>query len=537
MSTPSTPNEPLRRRLSARRGSMSAPDPYALHAEAETERAITSRLTIVRVPSQQQSQPPTPGAGSGPPSRRSSWGSSVARSSGRDSPGSAGVGGGRARLSFAFSTFTPINPPAGSESPVLERPPSKQRTYSNPSLAPFAQGKKLTPQELIELAQNPTSSAPSTPLPQSESQRQPAPFTPLPADVLLPFLDRPSEVAQLVNTPPTSRLFALLCQALPTENTSAETPESWGTAELTHHLTSVPREVLGDKEWALAIKACAAPRSELLWERLKGALGVPPDLEDQDDEEDEPEVLGLDEALDDEYDDPLEDEDDEDEPESWVEPIYAADQLGSQIASASPVAEKQGSDGTGSSYGGMEIIGESEREEEGNAKDTPTPPPPAPEEPIQGIRIYTSTVPVSPGPRSARSFSHGAHSMEPAGGGGGLQRSSSSSSAQMRRRFSSALHMTDVGGARGALGRSNTTGGARGRGAVGMVQPHLERGVGNPLFVSSFATLSAGPTLATSNPSLRYSRVRGPGPSRLGPGSSAHEYAVSATSGSEREFI
>ncbi|KZV83115.1 hypothetical protein EXIGLDRAFT_326103 [Exidia glandulosa HHB12029] len=87
-----------------------------------------------------------------------------------------------------------------------------------------------------------------------------------------------------------------------------------------------------------------------------------------------------------------------------------------------------------------------------------------------------------------------------------------------------------------------------------MVQPHLERGVGNPLFVSSFATLSAGPTLATryfvisfpssyrsdsvsSNPSLRYSRVRGPGPSRLGPGSSANEYAVSATSGSEREFI
>lgn len=133
----------------------------------------------------------------------------------------------------------------------------------------------------------------------------------------------------------------------------------------------------------------------------------------------------------------------------------------------------------------MEIIGE--QEESSATKDAPTPPP-APEEPIQGIRIYTSSVPVpvsggGNGPRSARSFSHGAHfSPEP---GAGLQRASSSSSAQMRRRFSSGIHMT----------RSSTTGsGARGGG--GMVLPHLERGVGNPLFVSSFATLSAGPTLA-----------------------------------------
>ncbi|EJD40353.1 hypothetical protein AURDEDRAFT_187012 [Auricularia subglabra TFB-10046 SS5] len=499
MSAPGTPT--LQRRLSARRGSMSAPDPYALHAEAETERAMTSRLTIVRVPSQHGSEDSAPQS---PVSRRSSWGSSAG---GRSSPGS--TGSGRGRMSFAFSTFTPINPAASAAAATVPEPPVKQRTYSSSSLG---RRPALSPQELVELAQNPTagSGSPAT----TPSARTPAPFTPLPADVLLPFVDRPAEVAQLVATPPTSKLYALLGQSLP-ESGAPDQPEHWGIKELAHHLTAVRREELDDRAWIKAAQGCIAAKSELLWERFKNALGVPPDY----DEELEEELEVDDEAVDDEYDEPL---DDSEEDEVWVEPIYTAADLGAQVGS--PVVEnKSGSEG-GGSFGGMEVL--DEREEE-------SPPPPKPDDgPIQGIRIYTSALPVHPPPRSARSFSHSAT---------GAARSASFSqaqSAQTQRRFSSGLHMNASG-----LGRSNTTGRMRGV----MHQPHTDRSPGNPLFVSSFATLSVGPTLVANNPQLRYAQrqfasnsapVSRHGsvrvPSRLRPG--RDEYAVSATSGSEREF-
>lgn len=117
------------RRLSQRRGSSAAPDPFLLHHQPHQTQhpeyentSGTSRITIVRIPNpnapaQTPANPPSPGiharefgvGGSTNLARRSSWGSN--KSGGSD--GASGGGGARGRMSFAFATFTPINPPGG----------------------------------------------------------------------------------------------------------------------------------------------------------------------------------------------------------------------------------------------------------------------------------------------------------------------------------------------------------------------------------------------------------------------------------------
>ncbi|KAH7096821.1 hypothetical protein BKA62DRAFT_718260 [Auriculariales sp. MPI-PUGE-AT-0066] len=534
MSAPSSPRIPLQRRLSSRRGSVSAPDPFGLHPaqESEIERAQTSRLTIVRVPSAggasstAQTPPESPAL-----SKRNSWGSR------RGSGSSLADGnGGKPRLSFAFSTFTPINPPAAPTTHEIGRPAGKQRTYSNSNLVPFAGRKNLTPEQLLELAQNPVGSTPAvSPGPTTnEHGFEPAPFTPLASEIWLPFLDRPKEVTALITNPPTKQLFALICQSLPTDSGSDD-PAKWTAERLTDHLTKTTREQSDDRAWTQTTRDCISAHSELLWERFKGALGVPPEL-DEDPLLDEdlfsysPGGVDHDTAVDDEYDDSLSGSVDVEE--TWVEPIYTTSELGAQIPLTSPRLE---------GLSDLEAIGEREEESASGSR--------TPNEPVQGIRIFTSTV--SPEfPTSRRRYSH-SH-LTPAGdgdvsvsplslgsGSGSLGLGRSQSLSDARRRFSSGIHLTQAGSS--GLSRSRSLQqGTRGVGALGgassnrMVAPHTERSPGNPLFVSSFATLSAGPTLVANNPSLRYSLspMHAPRiPSRLGRGS---DYAVSVTSESDR---
>ena len=497
---------------------MSAPDPFALNLiddGGETERAHTSRLTIVRVPSSGasavgQTPPDSPNLG-----RRASWGAR------RGSGSSIGeLTGGKPRLSFAFSTFTPINPPPGSTSPEIGRAHNKQRSLSNASAIPFAGRKNLSPEQLLEIAQNPVGSTPavSPGAPATNEQGfEPAPFEPLSSEIWLPFLDRPREVTALVSAPPTKQLFAVICQALPqtiAADTDSNDPKHWTADQLTTHLTEATRAESDDRAWAQATRSCIASHSELLWERFKGALGVPPELDEdplleEDMFSDSP--GGADDtALDDEYDDSLSGSIDLAD-ETWVEPIYTTSELGAQLPLQSP---REG--GGGSIAGDLEAIGEREEETAGSKDSRGS------NEPIQGIRIYTSAA-ASPFPTSRRSYSH-SH-MTSAETSPVLHNSIASNSSPLgrstslrdsRRRFSSGLHFTQAGssGLSGsALGRSKSLQhGPRGVGALGglggsqMVAPHTERTPGNPLFVSSFATLSAGPTLVAKYVCLPVSR-------------------------------
>lgn len=212
-------------------------------------------------------------------------------------------------MSFAFTTFTPVSSQPGGRSSPLGSP--RMRPASPGGMSSFSGGgaslsrgpsvslpnrDKLSPEKLVELVRtscNPRPAGTSAPLP------TPVSFRPLPDDVYLPFIDRPGEVATLIATQPSSKLFALLSQTFPPDarasasaNPSAATPSidsdptKWTYAELENWLRKVPREEVEDAVWVRKARKCILPRSELIWERIKGALGIPPELDTDEPEED-----------------------------------------------------------------------------------------------------------------------------------------------------------------------------------------------------------------------------------------------------------
>ncbi|KAL0572281.1 hypothetical protein V5O48_009683 [Marasmius crinis-equi] len=296
---------PPRRRLSSRRGSVSAFDPYAKHAEMNynPERSSFSTLTIVRVP---PPQPAEPLPLHEPPTQRRHH----SHNHNHNRTGSGGRGGppapsnsGSGRLSFAFSTFAP---PGGqgsgrgerasspSSSPTTSprlRPSSPHRLSSSGSTA----GKpRLTPDQLYEVAQRARRPSQHNSPGQNVHEHN-ATFTPLPPAVYLPFVDRPSEVAALISSTPTKKLFALLSQTFPKQPSDSgvipaspsctslddipSDPTKWSYTHLITFATKATRSVAADALFVALLRKCILTRSELIWERVKGALGVPPELD------------------------------------------------------------------------------------------------------------------------------------------------------------------------------------------------------------------------------------------------------------------
>jgi len=149
-----------------------------------------------------------------------------------------------------------------------------------------------------------STSRPATPgLTGVPAATSPAIFRPMPDEVYLPFIDRPAEVTALLNEQPTSRLFHLLEALFPpdmrqsrsapgeesVEEEVTDDPKKWTFERLSEHLMKTTRAQMDDKAWTDAARACIRGRSEALWERFKGALGVPAELEveDEDGEEDD----------------------------------------------------------------------------------------------------------------------------------------------------------------------------------------------------------------------------------------------------------
>ncbi|KEP51901.1 hypothetical protein V565_053800 [Rhizoctonia solani 123E] len=676
---------PPQRRLSSRRGSMAAVDPWGKHYNEENQpRSSTSRLTIVRVPSavvieeDPHGHSPSPGPYGGSSSfrershqRRSSWGAN----SGSDGENE---GRKRSRMSFAFSSFTPISP-----TPVSARQGPPQRTGSpgvgsgfatsfgpaqsrartrsigstggvdlsshNPTQdRSGARQPQLSAQQLYDLAMaSRDPAATRSPSVQGVSAAvEPAHFTALPEGEILPFLDRPAEVEALINTPGTQsyKIFALLGILFPRKNEptkeedGAPTPKSqpsqlmwppfpgeerpevsqppspapvplskaapaqhplglpshptqWTYAQLITHLTQTTREQLPDKEWVLFARACIRNRSEALWERVKGCLGVPNDIyEDEaveeDDEEESPiGPVGISDlanlspvarfkALRD-TDSPAAGSDrapsdDEHEPEAWIEPVFSGGPSSARgSVSNSPTNYFTGATGLGggrgdskswagsmsgrSDGGRMEQIGEEEEEDGGDAG-TPVDRTHEPDSPVIGLRIMTA--PMSPGfhPAHASASNAGTPSPAPitgettpgggvpilgAGTGSGTTSPAPASPSPSIHQFlgpplpkarggawisplsntisTGSKGLSGMGGRSGAGWNSPTSGSGPGssgggwnsplsrgnRGSRGAWDPATERGPGNPIFPSSFARLSLGPTLIANNPNHR----------------------------------
>jgi len=495
------------RKVSIRRGSVSASDPYGKHLDvnANPARTISSKLTIVRVEPQQTDQEPP---------RSSSPQQFRDRRQHKRHGSNSSVGsnqGESGRLSFAFTTFGPTNGSSGGRS----SPTSGRTTPGSPgSHSPqqrkisFFSKPRLAPEQVIELAKSSIHPKPSpsnmgvSSIPASVSAPN---FTPLPDDVYLPFIDRPAEVSALISTAPTAKLFTLLTQAFPLdarqpddnvtlEDFAGKDPKSWTHAQLEFWFKRVDRDVAPDDEWATKARACVHSHSELLWERIKGALGVPPELDISEGEMEEDDIGGLNAGVTDFVLSPLDVAhnpdfslaghtpgiyadvfDDEFDPTPLsIEPVFATD------PHAPPPVEAQG---------GLGDISEAAEEEAENAEaeeDTSLSPPKQ-EEVVHGLRISTSF-------SSPASHVHGnapsalASPIAIGGGGGGgaanteggykLRRSnSSSSSIHIDGRLSPYLAY------RGAHDDDCHTG--------------IERGPGNPLFPSNFANLTTTPTLRT----------------------------------------
>ncbi|TFY74048.1 hypothetical protein EWM64_g9964, partial [Hericium alpestre] len=330
MSTPpslalsATSSPTMSRRVSTRKGSMSAADPWGTHTELNMNPSLSSscKLTIVRVvdpasanPPQLDEAPPSPqhrrhfGFGNSLPHRRHGSSSSVGSNS---SIGTTGKGDGPQRLSFASSSFAAPGSPTGSgprdrpSSPTAMRPHSPNGHRHRSSLS--SSKARLSPDQLINLAHQSThpravvspAHSPLTPGYSNgaiaNSDVSPASFTPLPDEIFLPFIYRASEVSALLSGPPSGKLLTQLAQTFPISPPSngSQDPDAlytldpiqWDYSQLHQWLTTVDRDVAPDPIWVARARRCILSHSELIWERIKGALGVPPELDVDGDTED-----------------------------------------------------------------------------------------------------------------------------------------------------------------------------------------------------------------------------------------------------------
>ncbi|KAI5995431.1 hypothetical protein EDD15DRAFT_2254154 [Pisolithus albus] len=588
-------------RLSARRGSVSAPDPLGKHANVNDDpnRSTCSKLTIVRVVDPAQalsSSVPEPPSSPGLHHRRSSrrHGSSFSQS-GNDS-----------RLSFAISSFAPTSPTqTHPPSPSYTAQNHSTRTGSSPSSSPRLRPSSpsgftrrhstssspaysrphLSPEQLVELARqsrNPrfvpqVSNSATSPASLTSSTTSPT-FTPLAPDVYLPFIDRPSEVTALLSTPPTAKLFSLLAQTFPQRGSETEDreedvftadPSSWTFELLRAWLTTVDRVAANDSLWVRNTRKCILAHSELIWERLKGALGVPPELELEEDEHNQPceGATSLSrsemESAKDEIDvsDPLA------SPRTGlpsenvvIKPIFATSSS-TAVALSTPSHPPPLSLGASLAQStsmipgdGLQDIGE-EGEEEDNGDDS-TPQGDSktvePETQIHGLRISTDPVPSSPARASfGLSLPSSPTIGSPVSGGNIMELELPTPPLRCRSRtdsrgsVSNCVRPTSRSSASRDFAYHSSTSDLGDFESERAYDPVGDRVPGNPLFPSNFARLALGPTLRANNPSLRSSHTAPTLPrfARWTPGgrppswiegwdSVKHEYAATVASGS-----
>ncbi|KAF8493259.1 hypothetical protein F5888DRAFT_1855317 [Russula emetica] len=511
-------------RVQHRRGSTSAGDPWGNHLELNMNpsRTTTCKLTIVRVnptpPIQLDEQPPSP-------QHRRHVGFGAHSQNTHRRLGSHGTGKGEnTRMSFASGSFAP---PGSSSGPGRQSGSPTHGHGHSLHRRPSAPKPRLSADQLVSLAQQSChpQSAPASPRTPGGSLTATSgsgrnSFTAIPDDVFLPFVDRTQEVWALFTSPqPGARLLALLAQTFPsksvpespvTDESVFETdPRQWSFAQLDYWVKQVDRDVAPDELWVGLIRRCVLYRSELIWERIKGALGAPPELDPDGFERDPYTVddplifknLKLDHSSDPGTrftESPIQDFHAEPQPtpdhvsESNVSvpaggsPDISALSIEPVLVTTSPTAEH---DHPPTRPGGhrMHDISEDVREEseqnEGDA--TPTAEPvsssPPPRGIIQGLCI--STGPALPG-----LFATESGQIVPTS----LSRTSSVSSIAQHQ---STQVASSPPKRRWTYAASNASSEAYDMAG--------ERGPGNPLFPTNFARLALGPTLTANNPALR----------------------------------
>lgn len=280
-------------------------------------------------------------------------------------------------------------------------------------------------------------------------------------DILLPYIDRPSEVAELIQQPGNVDFFDIIHPSFPAESSAPDegsadawkevAPESWTWDEFQQYLM-LPREECDDFEWIRKIRLAVRARSEAMWEKIGTCLGCDEDLLHAGEGYD---VFAPGGALGDDYNGELlktpshphlaqdfgyfGEEADPQESAVYIEGLSTEpDSDGEAVTDTLAASPMPGTNAV------METIGE----DGGTAANK---------------EATATAAPRSPKSRS-KSFL-------------GLQISTSPSKPRLShvRRRSSVM-------------------------ASPLYHPHLERGPGSPLFPSSFSQLSIAPTLPSNNP-------------------------------------
>ncbi|THH05414.1 hypothetical protein EW145_g4812 [Phellinidium pouzarii] len=255
------------KQLCARRGSVSAPDPHGTRTTPPPRNAL-SRLTVVRVP---------------PPKICSeevkNSGRKVLARQGPTSP---------TRLSFASASFSLPSPTSAqplrslSPSPSIPSPKLSSTASAPSSPCPLH---RLSPNQIYDLAKVSSKPAANMIGAGGASPASPASFVQLVEGVYLPFVDRPSEVHALISNGENAKLMVLFSKALPPASENhlpvnlAVSPAAWTFNDLKYWLSQIPRTEVNDLEWVRGLQCAILPRSEVLWERMKGMLGVPHELD------------------------------------------------------------------------------------------------------------------------------------------------------------------------------------------------------------------------------------------------------------------
>lgn len=273
-----TPSTPARMPLQARKGSVSAPDPLGTRKASPPGSAL-SRLTLVRVPQIQTSTNEIVGRkqlkhGSRPslesPTRLCFSSASFSPPPRTPSPGG----------SPGSPTRRPFSPP---DSPGRPQPGFSSRQFGPSFPSSQSQNReRLSPSQIYDLAKS--SSHPTS----KGFAEVPTSFTELPDEVYLPFVDRPLEVRELLLQAKNAKVMMLLAKTIPSTSVStgrksipdlAASPAKWSYEDFTSWLTAVDRCDVKDTEWVSTLRIFVLARSEVLWERIKGMLGIPPELD------------------------------------------------------------------------------------------------------------------------------------------------------------------------------------------------------------------------------------------------------------------
>lgn len=406
---------------------------------------------------------------------------------------------------------------------------------------------------------------------------EPVDYVEMAEDTLLPFSDRPRQVADLLGNPVNADLITLLKHAFP------KTPKrpnwkdidvtKWSWDELYAHLTTIDRRECADYEWVLLARHSVRARGVALWEQLGACLGCDSELITAGEEDETPAAwggLGLgDEG---EYDPTLsrvyiagleavdqDDDDDDDDKKKKQErvPSHMFDEH-----------EEFGAAGAWSDA--MATIGERDESPMGTTRGLahdhePTGRPGRLESPM-GTRTHRLDEDPFASPESVRSDMRRASRDTATSEDSVSPHSPRSPSSDMRSKRTKSfvgLQICTVTSPDAQVPMRSPTiglGSPPNRLGVGlggggrMVAPEFERTPGNPLFVSSFRSLSLGPNLGrkastgfaqvvTSPGSLRVSspkdledfRAGGRGLQRKTSGAGLSESAITFVSDSSYE--